>query len=111
MIASGRLKEIASCLIEQPFRLDRGGMNDAKKLLDYLYGEGAAQLAGEYFSMLVEEGRTEVPNDDVFVFLKILDKRSPPSLACGRGVGGEGSGFKDLPPHPSPLPLPRESGD
>lgn len=34
------------------------------------------------------------------------------SPACGRrGVGGEGSSFKHLPPHPNPLPHEWERGD
>jgi len=39
---------------------------------------------------------------------RIENKRTVhPLSASGRGAGGEGRGFNDLPPHPSPLPLGR----
>ncbi len=37
--------------------------------------------------------------------------RSPPSPACGRGVGGEGRRINALPPHPNPLPHEWGRGD
>lgn len=72
LVKAGVLKEVASCNIEQSYSLSDGGKAAAKDLLSFLYGDGAAQLADEYFAMLLGEDSTTVSNDDVFVFLTVV---------------------------------------